>query len=335
MLDSLAAVRRFAGIGANQTGHLEKWISGAGGLAGILGVMLVSQTYLGLNGAASLVASMGASAVLLYAVPHGPLSQPWSVFGGHLVSATVGIACIKLPLPPLATAPLAVALAITAMYYLRCIHPPGGATALTAVASGEAVRTLGFHYVLTPVMLNVMVILSVAILFNLPFPWRRYPAIWARRQHPPADADNDAPENDDDTGEVFTRAALAGAARTLPAALPLDADNLDTLCSVALCRGETGAVLPADIRIGSYYCNGAFGPDWQVRQVVSGIGGTTPEDRDVLAFRVVAGYQRRSTGTASRAALAEWASYEVCRNENSWQRTGNLPPCSTVTGDAA
>jgi CBS-domain-containing membrane protein len=92
----LGALRRFAGIGANNTGHLEKWVSGAGGLTGILGVLLVSQAYLGLGGSAGLVASMGASAVLLFAVPHGPLSQPWALFGGHLVSAFIGVACVKL-----------------------------------------------------------------------------------------------------------------------------------------------------------------------------------------------------------------------------------------------
>ena len=177
-------LRRFAGIGANSSGHLEKWVSGAGGLSGILGVMLISHAYMGLNGSAALVASMGASAVLLFAVPHGPLSQPWAVFGGHLVSATIGVSCARLNVDPVIASALAVALSISAMHYLRCIHPPGGATALTAVAGGDAVHMLGFQYVLTPVLLNVMVILLVAILFNFPFSWRRYPAAWARKQDP-------------------------------------------------------------------------------------------------------------------------------------------------------
>ena len=140
MRDLTGNVRRFAGIGANTSGHLEKWVSGAGGLAGILGVVLISQTYLGLTGGAGLVASMGASAVLLFAVPHGPLSQPWALVGGHLVSAVIGVACARLDTPPFVAAALAVALAICAMYYLRCIHPPGGATALTAVAGGQSVH---------------------------------------------------------------------------------------------------------------------------------------------------------------------------------------------------
>jgi len=66
--------------------------------------------------------------------------------------------------------------AITAMYYTRSIHPPGGATALTAVLGGAALKNLGFEYVLLPVGANVVVLLAMAVAFNGLFPWRRYPA---------------------------------------------------------------------------------------------------------------------------------------------------------------
>jgi CBS domain-containing membrane protein len=104
--------------------------------------------------------------VLLSAVPHGPLSQPSALVGGHMVSAVIGVACASLDTPPFIASALAVALASGAMYDLRCIHPPGGATALTAVAGGESVHARGFHYVVTPVLINVSIILLVAIVFN-------------------------------------------------------------------------------------------------------------------------------------------------------------------------
>jgi CBS domain-containing membrane protein len=328
----LGALRGFAGVGTNTTGHLEKWVSGAGGLTGILGVTLVSQAYLGLNGGASLVASMGASAVLLFAVPHGPLSQPWAVFGGHMVSAVIGVACAGLHAPPLVTGALAVALAISAMYYLRCIHPPGGATALTAVAGGDAIHALGFHYVLTPVLLNVLIILSVAILFNLPFPWRRYPAVWARKRHQPA-----SPGADDESAVgVFSREALTAAARTKDPALSLSEDTLEAVCSLTLCKDEAAAMRPTDIRVGGYYCNGAFGPHWQVRLVVEIVDGEVSAGKEsaTVIYKVVAGYGRRRRRSASRTALADWARYEVRLNENSWQRV-ETTPCPVVTGNAA
>src|SRR4051794_36407933 len=49
-----------------------------------------------------LIAPMGASTVLLFAVPASPLAQPWSVLGGNLVSALVGVACAKAIGVPLA-----------------------------------------------------------------------------------------------------------------------------------------------------------------------------------------------------------------------------------------
>ena len=85
----------------------------------------------------------------------------------------------------------AVGAAIGAMHYLPCIHPPGGATALGAVLGGDAVHQLGFQFVVMPVMLNAVTILVVALLFNAPFPRRRYPAAWSpsfQAKMPQADA---------------------------------------------------------------------------------------------------------------------------------------------------
>jgi len=322
------ALRSFAGVGANNSGHLEKWVSGAGGLTGILGVMLVSQAYLGLSGSASLVASMGASAVLLFAVPHGPLSQPWAVFGGHLVSAVIGVACVRLHTQPLIASALAVALAISAMHYLRCIHPPGGATALSAVAGGDAVHALGFHYVLTPVLLNVLVILLVAIVFNFPFPWRRYPAAWARNRKPSA-----VPAASKQLAAVFSREDLSTAGRAMDPVAGISENKLDTVSSPASAKAESGTLHPADIRVGGYYCNGEFSPDWQVRQVVEGSATTESGTDDRVAYTVVAGRNRRQTGTARREAFAGWARYEVCLNESSWQRV-DTKPHPAVTGNA-
>jgi CBS-domain-containing membrane protein len=160
----------------------EHWISAAGGLVGILAVLWVGHFWLDGHGGVLAIASMGASAVLLFAAPHGALSQPWPVLGGHLVSALIGVSCARwLGYEPMLAASLAVALSIAAMYGLRCLHPPGGATALYAVLGGEAVHGLGYGYLLSPVLLNVVVLVTVAVVFNYPFAWRRYPQSWHQR----------------------------------------------------------------------------------------------------------------------------------------------------------
>ena len=160
----------------------EHWISAAGGLIGILAVLWSSHLWIDGHGGMLAIASMGASAVLLFAAPHGAMSQPWPVLGGHLVSALIGVTCARwLGGEPMLAASLAVALSLAAMYSLRCLHPPGGATALFAVLGGESVHALGYGYLFSPVLLNIVVLVTVAVLFNYPFAWRRYPQSWHRR----------------------------------------------------------------------------------------------------------------------------------------------------------
>jgi len=173
--------QKMLGIELSPVSHGERLVSALGGFVGLLAVYFASQALGGPSSSPLLIFSIGASAVLVFAVPHGALSQPWPVVGGHLVSAVIGVACARyVPDAALAVA-TAVGLSIAAMHYLRCIHPPGGATALAAVLGGESVRALGFSFVVAPVLLNVLVILAVAVAFNAMFPWRRYPVFLARR----------------------------------------------------------------------------------------------------------------------------------------------------------
>ena len=159
----------------DEVGLLEKALASAGGIVSISLVWIVCNAALGKAGALILLPSMGASAVLLFAIPHGPLSQPWPVFGGHMISAILGVACAKLiPFTALAAGG-AVGASIAAMHFLKCLHPPGGATALTAVIGGQAIWNLGFSYVWFPVGLNAVLMVVTAIAFGFAFKGRRYP----------------------------------------------------------------------------------------------------------------------------------------------------------------
>jgi CBS-domain-containing membrane protein len=168
------------GFNRRNVSQRERLITSLGGFSGILGVYFVSDSLLDIHGAALIIASMGASAVLLFAVPHSALAQPWNVVGGHLISAIIGVSCARYIPDMLLAAALSVGFAILAMHYLRCIHPPGGATALSAVTGGPAIHALGYSYVLEPILINAIVILCIAIVFNALFDYYRYPAIHGR-----------------------------------------------------------------------------------------------------------------------------------------------------------
>ena len=93
---------------------------------------------------------------------------------GDLLSALIGVT-VGMLVPDAALAcGLAAALAIAGMYFLRCLHPPGGAVALTAILGGAGVHSEGYHFVLTPVLLNSLMLALLAIVFNN-LVGRRYP----------------------------------------------------------------------------------------------------------------------------------------------------------------
>jgi CBS domain-containing membrane protein len=122
-----------------------------------------------------LLGSMAASAVLLYAVPHSPLAQPWNLIGGHLVSALSGWLAISFVHDPLAAAGIAVGSAIFLMYVLDCLHPPGAATALTLVLGATQFLQMGAGWTLTIVAANAFVSLLLAMTINNALPRRHYP----------------------------------------------------------------------------------------------------------------------------------------------------------------
>ncbi|GAB6171599.1 HPP family protein [Paradesulfitobacterium aromaticivorans] len=145
------------------------FISGLGALVGIATVAFLSLVY----GLPMLVASFGASAILVYGVPDGPLSQPRNVFFGHTVSATVGVLTYFLFGLSWWSAALGVSLALMLMLVTKTTHPPGGATALVAVLSQAQPL-----FILTPVAAGAAILVLVGMIVNNLSPNRSYPRYW-------------------------------------------------------------------------------------------------------------------------------------------------------------
>jgi CBS domain-containing membrane protein len=145
---------------------------------GVLLVALLSRWWAPTGSAPPwIVASLGASAVLVFGIPSSPLSQPWPLLGGSTLSVWVGMACAAL-VPDLALASaLAVALSVAIMVPLRCLHPPGAALALFAVLQHEH----GAAVAAFPVLFNTIVLLTVGIAYNT-LTGRSYP--YAQRVAP-------------------------------------------------------------------------------------------------------------------------------------------------------
>ena len=112
------------------------------------------------------IAPMGASSVLLFAVPSSPLAQPWNVVVGNTLAALVGVSCAWWMQDATWAFSCAVAVSIFLMMMTDALHPPSGAVAMTAVLGGDAVHELGYAFVFYPVLLNSLLLLVIAIIYN-------------------------------------------------------------------------------------------------------------------------------------------------------------------------
>ena len=162
-----AALRRWLGnfwpapLGIDRREHLRM---ACGAALGVLLSALLARWWADVWGieAPWMLASVGASAVLVFGLPSSPLAQPWPVLAGSTLSALVGALC-ALVVPDVAwSGALAVGLALALMVQLRCLHPPGGALALFVVLNHGG----GVHLAVFPVLFNVVALLVVAVAYN-------------------------------------------------------------------------------------------------------------------------------------------------------------------------
>ncbi|WP_083467838.1 HPP family protein [Methylobacterium tarhaniae] len=224
----------------------ERLVACLGALVGIALTGLISGWIVGKGPhIPMIVAPMGASAVLLFAVPASPLAQPWSIIGGNTLSALIGVTAAHLIPDPVAAIGVGVSVAIAVMSLTRCLHPPGGAAALTALIGGPAVTSSGFLFPFVPVGLNSLVLVGLGIVFHR----------LARRQYPHRPAAT--PANTHGTADLpaplrvgFRAGDLDAALLTLDETLDIDRADLDRLLREieykALARSH-GALTCADI----------------------------------------------------------------------------------------
>ena len=130
----------------------------------------------------TIIASLGATAVLDYNAVRSPLAQPRNSIVGHTLAAIVGVAISRafMMAPNFfmnydwVVAAVACAAASIAMSMTGTVHPPGGATAILACADAQIIA-LG--WMLPPLILVASVLMvGVACLFNNTL--RQYPTFW-------------------------------------------------------------------------------------------------------------------------------------------------------------
>jgi CBS domain-containing membrane protein len=138
------------------------------------------------------------------------------------VSATIGVTCARAIADQTLAAALAVALSIVGMFALRCIHPPSGAVALTAVLGGPAIHALGYRFVLEPIAIQSAALLAAALAYHAAT-GHRYPHAWRPARTATANPADEA------SRAGFTRADLEAVLKRRSEMLDIDPDDLESL----------------------------------------------------------------------------------------------------------
>lgn len=150
-------------------------------IGSFVGMLLVALIFSDLAADALLMASLGATSVLVYAAPTSPMAQPRNVIGGSVIGAVVGVAmnyAFRDTSVEWIGSALAVSLTILIMDATNTPHPPAGATALLPLIGSQEIRDLGFLYIAYPVLASEAVLLLVALVVNNFARFRSYPLWW-------------------------------------------------------------------------------------------------------------------------------------------------------------
>lgn len=293
----MRAIKKFLGIQSHVI-PAEKWVASLGGGLSIFLITVVSYAATGLQGAAAILPSMGAAAVLLFAVPHGPLSQPWALIGGNLISAAVGVSCTLFFENIYLAAGLGVGLSITAMHIGRCVHPPGGATALAAVIGGENITQMGYMFVLYPTLLNVLIMFFVAMVFNNSFAWRRYPQSMVKFE-PVSVSSN-----------TYSEKEIEAGLEKMDMVLDVSPQYISALIKKIEDLRSQQAISKIELEPGKFYTNGRPGREWSVRQIVDMAPHKNPA-YSMIIYQVVAGNELRRSDSCTQTEFSLWAKEQL------------------------
>ena len=122
-----------------------------------------------------LLASLGGSTIFLFGLTGTPAAQPRALFGGHLISALIGVICYQLFEDALWVYLLAEVITLCILLLTRTVHPPAGANPLIMIQAHA-----GFGHLIVVVLVSVSILAIVAAIWSRLTPGKalHYPVKW-------------------------------------------------------------------------------------------------------------------------------------------------------------
>jgi CBS-domain-containing membrane protein len=314
----LKELRLYLGVPTSTASLKDMMLGSLTGVLAILCIIYFSQSILKLanvthsiSSNAYVLTSIAATVILVFSVPHGALSQPWPVFGGHVFSAFFGVLSWKYFGDSLLVASaIALFFSSLVMTSLRCIHPPGGATALGAVLGGDVIHHLGFSYILVPTLLNCIIIIVAGIVLNYPFKWRRYPSHSYFKHHSSVSISPGEREHEI-TIEDFMKSIHDHGSY-----IDITDEGWVDIFENAKKHAELDHEHPTQTLENIAYSNGKLGKKWEIRKV------KVIDSKSVVTFSILAGANSGLTGHCMADEFLNWAKFEVVQNSAGvWTRS--------------
>lgn len=140
-----------------------------GAIVAVSALAYVASTTKGLM----LLGSFGASALLLFALPEAPLSQPASVLLGHLSASVIALACLTFFGPHWWAMGVATGLSIGFMMLTRTVHPPAGSNAIIVFLAKP-----DWWFLVSSTIAGTATLIAIACVYHRTTGRHKYPVTW-------------------------------------------------------------------------------------------------------------------------------------------------------------
>lgn len=164
--------RQAAGRAISRNNHRNALAGAVAGLGGAIAIGAMEAFSVAAHYPLAVI-PFATSIVLVIGSPSAEPAQPRALVGGHLVTALVGFAVLKLAGPQAWAAAAAVGLAILAMYLTGTFHPPAGINPLLIVSGN-----LPWTFLLAPVLAGAVLLTAFAWLWHRGLRRQPWPRQW-------------------------------------------------------------------------------------------------------------------------------------------------------------
>lgn len=120
-----------------------------------------------------LIASFGATMVILFALPSSPLARPKNIIAGHIITTFIGLSMLKLIGVSEWSMGIAIGVSIFVMIVTDTIHPPAGANPLIVMLSNQ-----NWDFLFMPIFSGAVLIVFIGYFYHLFISKNKYPDKW-------------------------------------------------------------------------------------------------------------------------------------------------------------